>query len=204
MTFNAFRILAAMGLVLLLGACQLGNPQASARTVPISEAAPGLAEPQDWRFNALQVVVPLSLSVSEENTIKPRADIVWREDPPGNRHEQVDALMTEALTAALQPLRGSRPVNIEIQVTRFHAVTERTRYSIGGEHEIEFFLTVRDSGSGAVLRGPRAVDITFPAAGGDRALANEARGYFQRDAINDRLTEWVNAEFRLAPVLATN
>lgn len=193
---------AAVGLItiLFLAACQ-GNPESTARLVPLSVAAVGATQPQDWRYGSLEVIVPETLSVSEENTIKPRADIVWREDPPGNRHAQVDALMTAALTRALQPLSGAQPVRIEIQVTRFHALTERTRYSIGGEHEIEFILTVYDAATGAVVRGPRAVDVTFPAAGGDRALANEARGYFQRDAINDRLISWAQAEFRLAELV---
>ncbi|MEM1342437.1 MAG: DUF6778 family protein [Pseudomonadota bacterium] len=197
------RVPIALALLGALAACQT-NPEASARNVPITQSAAGFAQPQDWSLNALAVVVPRSLTVSEENTIKPRADIVWREDPLGDRHQQVDDLMTAALNGALGGLRGSQPVNIEIQVVRFHALTERTRYSIGGEHEIEFILTVRDAATGDVLRGPRAVDVTFPGAGGDNAIAQEARGYFQRDAIRDRLVQWANAEFRLAPIVASN
>ncbi|MEL6532591.1 MAG: DUF6778 family protein [Pseudomonadota bacterium] len=197
------RVPLALALLGALAACQ-ANTEATARAVPITESASGFAQPQDWSLNALAVVVPRSLTVSEENTIKPRADIVWREDPLGDRHQQVDDLMTAALSGALDGLRGSQPVNVEIQVVRFHALTERTRYSIGGEHEIEFILTVRDAATGDVLRGPRAVDVTFPGAGGDNAIAQEARGYFQRDAIRDRLVQWANAEFRLAPIVASN
>jgi len=196
MGFRVVALPAVLACAVLAG-CQ-GNPEASARNIPLAVAAVGRAEPHDWRLAALDVVVPTSLAVSEENSIKPRADIVWREDLCCDRHAQVDALMTEALTRALSPLSGSQPVQVELQVTRFHALTERTRYSIGGEHEIEFILTVRDAATGTVLRGPRAVDITFPAAGGDRALANEARGYFQRNAITDRLIAWGQVEFRLA------
>lgn len=195
--------LLALGMVAVLAGCQ-ANPQATARQVPLVDAAVGFAQPQDWGFNALAVVVPESLSVSEENSIKPRADIVWREDPMGDRHAQVDDMVTVALEDTLLGLRGATPVNVEVQITRFHALTERTRYSIGGEHEIEFIFTVRDASSNAVLRGPRAVDLTFPAAGGDAALEEEARGYFQRDAIRDRLTDWANAEFRLAPLISSD
>ena len=189
--------LPAMAALAFLAGCQ-GNPEASARNIPLSVAAIGRLEPQDWRLSALEVVVPETLTVSEENSIKPRADIVWREDPCCDRHNQVDAIMTAAMEQALAPLRGSQPVRVELQVTRFHALTERTRYSIGGEHEIEFILTVFDARSGEVVRGPRAVDVTFPAAGGDRALADEARGYFQRDAITDRMIAWGQVEFGLA------
>ena len=194
---SKFAALPALSLCAVLAGCQ-GNPEASARTVPLTEAAVGRMETQNWRLAALDVVVPQTLTVSEENSIKPRADIVWREDLCCDRHGQVDQLMTGALERALASLGGSQPVRVELQVTRFHALTERTRYSIGGEHEIEFILTVFDAGSGAVLRGPRPVDLTFPAAGGDRALANEARGYFQRDAITDRLIVWAQVEFGLA------
>lgn len=180
-----------------LAGCQ-GNPEVSARHVPLSVAAIGRLEPQNWRISALEVTVPGTLTVSEENTIKPRSDIVWREDPCCDRHSQVDQLMTSALETGLAPLAGGQPVRVELQVTRFHALTERTRYTIGGEHEIEFFMTVFDAESGGVLRGPRAIDLTFPAAGGDRALAEEARGYFQRHAITDRLISWVQVEFGIA------
>lgn len=191
----------ALAACALMAGC-MANPEATARNVPLAASALGAGEVQDWSLASLEVLVPLSLTVSEENSFKPRADIVWREDPPGSRHAQVDQLMTAALQSALAPLQGSQPVRIELQVTRFHALTERTRYSVGGEHEIEFILTVFDATTGAVLRGPREVDLTFPAAGGDRALANEARGYFQRNAISDRLTQWAQAEFRIAEVFA--
>lgn len=186
----------ALAAVTLLTACQ-ANPEGSARTIPLAVAAEGRALAHDWSLAALEVTVPNTLTVSEENSIKPRADIVWREDPCCDRHSQVDAIMTAALNRALTPLGGSQPVSVQVQVTRFHALTERTRYSIGGEHEIEFLLTVIDTNTGTVVRGPRAVDLTFPAAGGDRAIAEEARGYYQRDAITDRLIAWAEVEFGL-------
>ncbi|MBF9035627.1 hypothetical protein HKCCE2091_15370 [Rhodobacterales bacterium HKCCE2091] len=196
---SAAAILGLAALALTAG-CQ-ANPEASARSVPLAQSAVGANQPQDWRFASLEVVVPASLTVSEENSIKPRADIVWREDPCCNRHEQVDRLMTDALQPVLARMPGSQPVRIELTVTRFHALTERTRYTIGGEHEIEFDLVVRDAATGAILRGPRHVDVTFPGAGGDNAVAEEARGYFQRDAIRDRLQQWALAEFRIVPVV---
>lgn len=182
---------------MLLAACQV-RPQGSARAVPLAVSAIGREEAHNWQLSNLEVTVPSSLQVSEENSFKPNADIVWREDPCCDRHSQVDALMTAALSSALEPLDGEQPVSVQFQVTRFHALTERTRYTFGGEHEIEFLLTVVDASTGEVLRGPRAVDLTFPGAGGEQALAEEARGYYQRDAITERLIAWAQIEFGLA------
>lgn len=191
----------ALAAMAVLAGCQ-ANPEVSARNIPLANSAVGRLEYNDWALSSLAVEVPQSLVVSEENSIKPIADIVWREDACCDRHGQVDRLMTAALETALAPLNGQQPVHVQIQVTRFHAVTERTRYTIGGEHEIEFILTVIDANTGTVLRGPREVDVTFPASGGDQALAEEARGYYQRDAITDRLTAWAQVEFGLAELTA--
>lgn len=192
-----FAIALPFAVVTALAGCQPGNTAATARDVPLSVAAVGGTEAQNWRLSSLEVVVPANLTVSEANTIKPDADIVWHEDPCCDRHTQVDRIMTAALQSGLRGMSGSQGVRVEVVMSRFHAVTPRTRYTFGGEHEIEFTLTVRDAASGAVLRGPRAVDITFPAAGGDQALANEAAGYFQRDAIQNRVIAWARAEFAI-------
>lgn len=150
----------------------------------------------DWDVAAVEVVVPRSLTSSEANTIKPRADIVWREDPIGDRHAQVDALMTAALEPAFEAVNGSIPVIINIEVTRFHAQTQRVRYSnIPSEQEIEFILTVRHAETGELLSGPTDVDLTFMALGGSDAIAADAQGITQRSRINERLVRWVNQEF---------
>jgi hypothetical protein len=73
----------------------------------------------------LIVSVPRSLSVSEAHGIKPRADIVWREDPPGDRYVQVEGIMRDALTPTLSTMQGEVPVQVVIEVTRFHALSER-------------------------------------------------------------------------------
>lgn len=149
---------------------------------------------QNWGFAGVEVVVPASLTVSEANTLKPRADIVWREDPLGDRHQQVDVVMTEALTPALQALNGETPVLITLTMTRFHALTERARYTLGGQHEVEFDMIVTHAETGAVLSGPRHVDLTFRALGGQEALAAEQQGHYQRDEIAARLAQWVAEE----------
>lgn len=151
---------------------------------------------QDWDITAFEVNVPASLTVSEANTIKPRADIVWREDPTGDRRAQVDALMTEALAPVFAGVDGAIPVIVTLDVTRFHAQTPRVRYSnIPSEHEVEFVLTVRHAQTGAILSGPRDTDLTFPALGGNAAAEADARGETQRARISARLVQWVQQEF---------
>lgn len=167
-------------------------------TVPTGLAAQ--AEAADWQVEAINIAVPESLTVSEANTIKPRSDIVWREDPvSGDRHQQVQALIHEAMEFALRPLteEGATPVIVEMEVTRFHALTERARYTIGGEHEIEFLFTVRDAETGAALTGPIPVDLTFRALGGSRAIAAERDGIYQRDRIQSQIIGWARQEFGL-------
>lgn len=151
-----------------------------------------------WDFVDLAVLVPRTLSVSEAHGIKPRADIVWREDPVGDRHAQVGELISSALEPALAPMSGSVPVQVVLQVTRFHALTERARYTIGGQHEIEFVYVVRHAETGAVLSGPTAVDLTFRAYGGRQAVEAEQKGITQRRRITERLMGWAQQEF---PVL---
>jgi hypothetical protein len=113
--------------------------------------------------------------VSEAHGIKPRADIVWREDAPGDRYVQVEGIMRDALAPALRSMQGDVPVQVVVELTRFHALSERSRYTIGGQHEIEFVYVVRHAETGALLAGPEAVDLTFRALGGQRRSRPNSR-----------------------------
>jgi hypothetical protein len=192
--------LAILAAVLALSAC--AGPGEVSRNAPL-DFTPVIEVPtQDWAFAGLIVSVPGTLSVSEANRIKPRADIVWREDPLGDRRQQVRDMVAEALMPALSPMAGSTPVIIRVEMERFHAVTERARYTIGGEHEIEFTLTVTHAETGAILSGPRSVDLTFRAYGGQQALEAESVGITQRVRISEAFANWARAEFpTLPPVL---
>jgi hypothetical protein len=147
------------------------------RNAPLETMRPVIEVPMhDWSIQSVAINVPRSLTVSEANSIKPMADIVWRGEAMGDRHAQVEALLNRALSPVMRPRDGAAtPVVVTLDVTRFHAVTERARYTIGGEHEIEFVLTVIHAESGEILSGPRAVDLTFAALGGQQAIAAEAR-----------------------------
>ena len=70
------------------------------------------------------------------------------------------------------------------------------RYSnLPSEQEIEFILTVVHAETGVILSGPEALDLTFPALGGNDAIEADAAGLTQRLRITRRLQDWVQAEF---------
>jgi hypothetical protein len=186
----------------------VSTPTLSTRNVVLDDAptvAASQAVRQDWTLASLVVNVPRTLTVSEAaHQFKPRADIVWREDPLGDRYQQVEGILRGALEGQLGRMSGSVPVQVQIDVTRFHAQTERARYTVGGEHEIEFVLTVRHAETGAILSGPRPVDLTFRAYGGQAAIEAEARGETQRVRISQRVAAWAQSEFVGGAVLASN
>lgn len=64
----------------LLSACVGGGTFETA----YDPVPPDLA--RGWRLAGVRVSVPKTLTVSEAKKLLPNADIVWREDPPGDRH----------------------------------------------------------------------------------------------------------------------
>jgi hypothetical protein len=133
-----------------------------------------------YDVKAVTVLVPPALVVSEANLYYPPGDIVWRGEPRGDRHAQVKAIFDEGFAEATAAMTRGAPVTVDVEVTRFHALSEKTRYSVGGVHAMRYRLTVRDAASGAVLDGPRLVVADYRAAGGRRALDEEAAGLTQR------------------------
>ena len=142
----------------------------------------------------VRVAVPQDLRVSEANVFYPVADIVWRGDPMGNRHQQVAAIFREAAAQATASMRGPRAAVVEIELVRFHGVTEKTRYTVGGTHNMEFNLTVRDAATGAIIDGPRFVEADAKAAGGRAALAEEQAGRTQKVVVTEKLVQTLRRE----------
>ncbi len=175
--------------VLTLSAC--ASNDISSRTLTangslLSEAATVVDVPS-YRISAVNVVVPESLSVSEANTFKPRADIVWRGDPFGNRNEQVATLVENAIKAGVSEMSGTRAVVLNIQVSHFHALTQRARYTVGGTHDIHFYLTILDAKTGVIIEPARLIKTELRALGGEVALLAESRGQTQKVRISEHL-----------------
>ena len=208
-TRRLFVLIAALG----LSACAADVPPASRGAMPaqidinqisgpsqraVSAVAPVQVTP-DYDIEAITVLVPRKLTVSEANTFKPRADIVWRGEVRGDRHIQVQSIFVEAMTKGTAALQTGRKVNLEVEVTRFHALTEKTRYTIGGMHEMNFTLTLRDAATGEVLDGPRPIVADIKAAGGSQAVAEEQAGRTQRVVTVDRLAQVIRRELTPQP-----
>jgi hypothetical protein len=188
------RIIAALALTASVSACASTVPETATRNVPLEAAA---VQPTSVALDiqGISVSVPRSLTVSEANLYYPGGDIVWREDPVGDRHEQVKAIFEDGLTKGLSALpEGNLPVNVDVEVTRFHALTEKARYTIGGVHSVQFKLTLTDPETGAALTEPRLIKADFKAYGGARALSAERAGRTQKVRITNRISEVIQQE----------
>lgn len=145
---------------LLMSACVGGGGKFETDYTPVPA---DLAK--SWRLAEVRVSVPQTLVVSEAKTLLPRADIVWREDPLGDRHAQVGKIIQAAVLRGAQGLRGSRPVIIDITVIRFHALTFEAELSNHdwGVHNIDLVAQVVDARSGAVLLPATKIRAETPA-----------------------------------------
>ena len=159
-----------------------------AGTSPFVEAMPR------YDVQQVNVVVPDSLIVSEANRYYPSSDIVWREDPPGNRHEQVAAIVQDAMNRGTASVTGDVPVIIDVQVLRFHALTEKTRYSVGGVHSIKFGLSIRSAETGLLLEERRVIQADLIGFGGQRAINAERQGQTQKVRITAHLANVIKEE----------
>ena len=155
----------------------------------------------DARFSvsSVDIVVPETLVISEANKFYPRADIVWRGEPQGDRLAQIKSILEESFAVGTADLKTGPKATLSVKLERFHALTEKARYSVGGVHDIVFVLTVLDGQSGAILEGPRRVEIAIKAAGGDVAIAEDVAGRTQRVVIVEGISEAIRRELAGQP-----
>lgn len=193
---------------LALSACSQGQlvGRSDTRDAPTAgHAAPGRGKlvlvPASYDVQSVKVDVPRSLKVSERNSFVPRADIVWHGDPLGDRYNQVQAIVAQAASTATLGMKVGPKVEVDIEITRFHALTPKARYTTGGNYATHFLLTVRDIATGEILDGPRAVVADVHGSGGLRAMEEEAAGITQKVVIESHLTRVLMRELtqRLVP-----
>jgi len=207
---KAAHIILALGLTVGLSAC--GGPDIASRNGPLNTDLPfastsststqsvtlarqkRIVLASQYNVTEIRIDVPKSLSVSEANMFYPNAKIVWRGEPLGDRHTQVHSIFTDAFGMGTAHMKSGPAVIVEATVKRFHGVTEKTRYTFGGVFNMEFDLTVRDAATGAVLDGPRFVEIDVKAAGGSAAIAEEQAGRTQRVVVIEALREGIRRE----------
>lgn len=190
--------LTAMMMVLGLGLSACASVDTATRNAPMEQIPAEMPVPApSFALVGIDVNVPTTLKVSEKNSYYPGGDIVWRGDVYGNRYQQVGAIFEEAVRLGASDLEGARGVVVEIELKRFHALTEKTRYSVGGIHSIEFVMTIRDPQTGAVVRGPREIKADLVGYGGSKALQAEARGLTQKYRITNHLARVIRDEMTL-------
>ena len=157
--------------------------------VPAQVAAPDAAEQLAFNVVNYTVLVPRTLLVSEADVYLPIADIVWHGDPDGDRYDQIKTIFGAAMAQSTQDMTVGRAVEVAVEVHKFHALTPKTRATLGGNFAMHFYLTVYDAATHEVLDGPRMVVADTPASGGVKALREEQQGITQKSVITARLIE---------------
>lgn len=179
----------------LLSACATApetvTKSASGVTAPTASVA---LLPGSVSVSEINVDVPFSLRVSEVNTYYPITDIVWRDDPIGERRAQVKAIFETAFTRGTKEMNGDIPLILDVELKRFHSLTDRVRLSVGGVHHMVFDLTVRDARTGEVLIPTREINRSLKAYGGLRAVRAERRGQTQKVRVTGYLARVIQEE----------
>lgn len=192
MTTMATRSIFLTVLLALTAACS--NVSSVTRQITALPAPPDAVAERNYRVVDVDVFVPYTLRVSEAHRYYPSADIVWREDPPGDRHLQVLHIMQDASARATGGLNGWQDVHVAIEVKRFHSVTEKALYTIGGVHSIQFLLAVYDARTGEVIEEPRLVDASLVANGGRDAVRAKWTGRTPKVRLHDHLAGVIQRE----------
>ena len=187
MTLSKKSMLVVLGS--LVAACDM--PETATRDAPLTTAAleaPETVPQRSYDFREIDFVAPEELLVSEANSFYPDVDIVWRGDPVGDRKAQINSLFETALNRADKELNGDVPVKLEIELVRFHGVTERTRFTVGGNYDMHFYMTVVHADTGEILEPKRFVQFDLAAPGGAAAILLEQRGQTEKVRVTDFLT----------------
>ncbi len=183
------RAIALMMMGLSVSAC--ASVDTATRNAPLEAQSRQqmAAAPLDVKIVGYNIVAPENLRVSEANMYYPLGDVVWREDAPGNRLRQIEAIFKTAFERGTEQVKGSVPVVAQIEIKRFHALTEKARYTIGGVHSLKFIMTLTDPATGAVVAPARLIEADLEAYGGAKAIYHENHGITQKVRITEHLAK---------------
>lgn len=164
------RMLTALAAVALLGACNSAVPTGNVplETLPTKTSIKS-SQSIAWHIQDVRVNVSETLKVSEAHLYLPDADIVWREDPFGDRRAQVKNIIDMAASQAVLNMDGTNPVYLDIEVKKFHALSQKARATVGGRHWIQLEICIRDVTTDVELVDPIPIDIKLKAFGGRKA-----------------------------------
>ncbi|MEL6236638.1 MAG: DUF6778 family protein [Pseudomonadota bacterium] len=185
------RLLLSLTAVAMLAGCAAMRLDSTTFTSGVATPADTV---QSWTVATVNVVVPDTLTVSEDPDVRfPGTDIVWWEDPQGDRRAQVDALLTDAVDAAVADLTGPVAVNLTVTLRKFHALTPRARASGSlGWHDVLLDLRLTDA-NGAVIAEETGVKADLKALQGSDAARAVEEGRTQRSRISGRVTDVIRA-----------
>ncbi|MGB7241925.1 MAG: DUF6778 family protein [Sulfitobacter sp.] len=183
------KLITALALGLLLTGCGIGGGGASRA----EKNQPAVAYPP-LRVVEINVTVPRSLEVSEANRYYPGGDIVWREDPYGDRHAQVQAIVQDAMETGTAGMTGASAVTLDVEVLRFHALTQKARFTTGGVHSLTLAYVVRNAKTGEPLAPRRVFSSDLKAFGGEEAIAAMQRGETQKVRITAHMARAIREE----------
>lgn len=185
------RNIAALALVTGVAAC--GSVETASRNAPLEAPAPvqhfAAMSIADFKIN-----VSRGLKVSEAKRYYPGGDIVWRGEPLGDRHLQVARIFQESVGKSQALGADGYPVNVVINVKRFHAITEKARYTVGGVHSITFDMMLTDPRTGLQVGETRTIKADLEAFGGARAINAERNGISQKYRITNHLAQVLHQE----------
>lgn len=153
-----------------------------------------------WRVVDVVAVAPQTLTVSNDNTFLPQADIVWHGDPFGDRRAQVAAILDEGLTKGARGLRGTRPVTITARIITFHGVTPAAvARAPAAVHNIRFVMRVFDARTGEPLTESEVISADLEANVGIAAVAAAINRQTQRQRVVDHLAAVTRGWFGFGP-----
>lgn len=189
-----FLIKPLMALILMGTLTACGSVPTATRSAMPDDTLLGSTLPPDVRIDSFTVNVPRSLKVNERNLYYPIGDIVWRGEPRGDRYAQVKAMFEAGLRDAAPRVDGVRPVRLDVQVTRFHSLSEKARYTVGGVHDIDFRYRLVDVNTGLPLGPSKMVNADLNGLGGQTAMEAEGRGETQKIRIIAHLSRVITEE----------
>jgi hypothetical protein len=170
--------------VLALGLSALALAACSGEWGVKYSGSPDPVQARGWKLSRVSVNVPDTLTVSEDNTYAPNADIVWHGEEFGDRRAQVGAILREGLRRGARGLRGSRPVVISARLIQFHGVTPIAVDSApGAVHNIKYDLQVFDARTGKPLTKAERISADLEAYVGTAAVVAAIQGDTQRTRI---------------------
>lgn len=155
---------------------------------------------RDWRLARVSVSIPEALTVSEDDTYAPNADIVWHGEPMGDRRAQVSAILKEGIAKGAKGLHGGRPVIIAARLNHFHAVTPTAvSRAPGAVHNISYDIQVFDARTGKPLSEAQRIAADLEANVGYAAVVALLAGETQRVRIVRHLAAVTEGWLGLGP-----